>query len=309
MDNQLKVRFKIGEIEFEAEGSANDVERERESFKDTLLPLAIDAMVRTRGVVEETQYIETVERPAILSANAAETAYLSAASTADDLLGLSLNEFVKAKGFKSKIDLAIGLIYYFEIGKGCSSFSSDELKGYFSMTKETAPTNPSDVVYRLIGKAYIMQTSEKGRYQLTRTGMDFVDQFIAPVKTDKRVSSKRSRSKITSVYASLNADDLNIKNYPEIKAQNAFKKQMILTLYIDYNEGHGDAFSTADVQCLMTEKLGLHTTVDMINGVFKREKTWFTSINDETNKGGIKHRLLEGAKDFAKSIIDGTVKK
>jgi len=307
VDNQLRVRFKIGEIEFEAEGSANDVERERESFKNTLLPLAIDAMVRTRGVVAETQYIEAAERPAVLSAHATETAYTNTTSTVD-LSRTSLNEFLKAKGFKSKIDFAIGLAYYFEIGKGCSNFSSDELKGYFNAAKETPPLNPSDVINKLVVKAYITQASEKGRYQLTRTGIDFVEQFVALAKADKRTSSKKARTNAVSVFDSLNADDLNLKNYPEIKAQDAFIKQMLLTLYIICNERHGDAFSTVDVQCLMTDKLGLPATKGQIQGVFDRNKSWFTDVTDEANKKSIKHRLLTGAKDFAKSIIDGTIK-
>lgn len=95
MDNQLKVRFKIGEIEFEAEGSANDVERERESFKNTLLPLAIEAMVRTRGVIE-TQYIETAEPQAILTAHVTDATYSNTTSTVD-LSNTSLNEFLKTK--------------------------------------------------------------------------------------------------------------------------------------------------------------------------------------------------------------------
>ena len=47
MENHVK--FKIGEIEFEAEGSAEVVERERNVFLNVLLPAAVDAIVRTRG--------------------------------------------------------------------------------------------------------------------------------------------------------------------------------------------------------------------------------------------------------------------
>lgn len=309
MDNPLKVRFKIGEIEFEAEGSASDVERERESFKNTLLPLAIDAMVRTRGVVAKTQYIEDSEQPMLLSGQNPDDLPLDPnLVTTTDFSKTSLNEFLKAKGFKSKIDLAIGLVYYFESGKGCSSFSSDELKGYFSSAKETPPQNPSDVINKLVGKAYIMQASEKGRYQLTRTGMDFVEQFVAPAKTDKRATPTKKRTKVVSTYADLNVDTLNLKNYPVIKSQDTFKKQMLLTLYIVDQEGKGNVFSSADVQCLMTDKLGLSATKGQVQGIFDRNTSWFTDVVDETNKKLIRHKLLTGAKDFAKSIIDGTIK-
>ena len=63
MENRVK--FKIGEIEFEAEGSAEVIERERNVFMNALLPAAVDAIVRTRGVEGSTQYIENHEMPLI----------------------------------------------------------------------------------------------------------------------------------------------------------------------------------------------------------------------------------------------------
>lgn len=52
--SEIRVKFEIGEIKFEAEGSADLVERERSIFNNTLLPAAIDAIVRTRGVVQNS---------------------------------------------------------------------------------------------------------------------------------------------------------------------------------------------------------------------------------------------------------------
>lgn len=42
--SEIRVKFEIGEIKFEAEGSADLVERERSIFNNTLLPAAIDAI-------------------------------------------------------------------------------------------------------------------------------------------------------------------------------------------------------------------------------------------------------------------------
>ena len=44
---EIRVRFEIGDIKFEAEGSADLVERERSIFNNTLLPAAIEAIVIT----------------------------------------------------------------------------------------------------------------------------------------------------------------------------------------------------------------------------------------------------------------------
>ena len=66
---EIRVKFEIGEIKFEAEGSADLVERERSIFNNTLLPAAIDAIVRTRSVPQSAQYIETQnsQQPAVLT--------------------------------------------------------------------------------------------------------------------------------------------------------------------------------------------------------------------------------------------------
>ena len=56
--NEIRVKFEIGEIKFEAEGSADLVERERSIFNNILLPAAIDAIVRTHSVIPNAQYID-----------------------------------------------------------------------------------------------------------------------------------------------------------------------------------------------------------------------------------------------------------
>ena len=59
--SEIRVKFEIGEIKFEAEGTADLVERERSIFNNILLPAAIDAIVRTRSVGQNIQYVETTE--------------------------------------------------------------------------------------------------------------------------------------------------------------------------------------------------------------------------------------------------------
>ncbi len=57
------MKFKIGEIEFEADGSAEVVERERNVFLNALLPAAVDAIVRTRGAEKAVQHIPANSTP------------------------------------------------------------------------------------------------------------------------------------------------------------------------------------------------------------------------------------------------------
>lgn len=314
MDNQLRVKFKIGDIEFEAEGSANDVEREREAFKNTLLPLAIDAMVQTRGVITATQYIEASEQPVLLTTEAKDAINTNVAQ-ATDLSRTSLSSFVKNYGTLNDQDFVLIAAYFDEKKNKITTFSSESIKQYYADARRGAYSNNSELLKQLTQKGYIMDDPNAVKktpkqYILTDDGILYVEAYVPKEVAIKKSNPKarKARAKTISDYDSLNADSFNLKKYPEIKAQDTFKKQMMLTLYIVNNEGLGDAFSTADVQSLMTDILGLHTTIDKINGVFKRERKWFTSIGDGTKKGS-KHRLLEGAKDFAKSIIDGTIKQ
>lgn len=50
MCDVLKLKYKVGEIEFEAEGPAEVVEQQRVNFMNAVLPAAVEAMVRTPTV-------------------------------------------------------------------------------------------------------------------------------------------------------------------------------------------------------------------------------------------------------------------
>ena len=68
MSDILKLKYKVGEIEFEAEGPAEAVEQQRVNFMNVVLPAAVDAMVRTQAVIEHQPYIDAAAQPAMLEA-------------------------------------------------------------------------------------------------------------------------------------------------------------------------------------------------------------------------------------------------
>lgn len=69
MCDVLKLKYKVGEIEFEAEGPAEVVEQQRVNFMNAVLPAAVEAMVRTQTVVEQPAYIEPTTQPTLLEAS------------------------------------------------------------------------------------------------------------------------------------------------------------------------------------------------------------------------------------------------
>lgn len=74
-------------------------------------------------------------------------------------------------------------------------------------------------------------------------------------------------------------------------------------MYIVVNENKGVAFSIQDVECIMTDILGLPATKAQIQGVFTRNKKWFKDKEDPNNTKMVKHKLLQGGKDYAMSLI------
>ncbi len=308
------MKFKIGEIEFEAVGSEEVVERERNVFLNTLLPAAVDAIVRTQSVVTQaTQYIEEPEEQLKL-VSSVQTIQADDINTQSctDLLRTSLASFLKNYGSLNDQDFTLISAYYDEKKNGTNMFSSENVKQYYTEARRSEYSNISTLLAQLAKKGYIMDAPDSHgktpkQYILTSDGLAYVESY-QPKETnkEKKIISrpKKIRTKIESVYAKLSADDFNLKNYPEVKAQDSFKKQMMLILYIVSKENLGDAFSITDVQYLMTDILGLPATEKQIQGVFDRNKTWFKNETDPMNKKAYKHKLLEGAKDFVRTIID-----
>ena len=102
--NQLKIKYKIGGIEFEAEGPADVVEQQRVAFISGVLPAAVEAMNNTRFVDKEPMYIEgndTQMLPALQS-------------TGEDLSRTSLASYINQKGTLSDQDFVLFAAYYDE---------------------------------------------------------------------------------------------------------------------------------------------------------------------------------------------------
>ncbi|MPM17361.1 hypothetical protein SDC9_63750 [bioreactor metagenome] len=312
MQNEL--RFKIGEIEFEARGEADIIAREREAFVNNLLPIAVDAIARTKashqsGYIEEQETIENISETEILQIESK----LSTTNTLGDLSRKSLSNFISQNNVVSDQDFVIFAAYYDEKRNNTKDFSSEDVKRFYSEARKPEYSNISMLMNILVKKGFIMDSpaslkSIPKKYILTAEGINYVQTFEPKESINIKkgsLKSKKPRAKIESVFTNLSADDLHLKNYPEIKSQKNFKNQMLLTLYVVSNEGLGDAFSVDDVQCIMTDILGLPATNDQIGGVFKNNRTWFKSEPDPKNKKAYKRKLLQGAKDFAQSIIEG----
>lgn len=142
-------------------------------------------------------------------------------------------------------------------------------------------------------------------YMLTTDGIAYIESYVPQedLGDKKKPRAKKATNKKDSVYLTITADDLNLAAYPEVKSLSPGKEQVIMAMYIVTNENKGEWFTVDDVIYLLTNIFEIPANVDNVNGVFKRNKSWFTSKQDDNNKKAYQRKLLTGAKDFAKRLI------
>lgn len=308
---EIRVRFEIGEIKFEAEGSAELVERERSIFNNTLLPAAIEAIVRTRGVAQNTQNItsmgslEVTQTPVV----AELPEYNSTGTLVEDFSRTSLASFVKTKGAREHYDFILCAVYFNEKKNGIATFTSTTLKELYADAKKPEPGNMSMTLSELVRKGLIMEDSaSKGSvpkvYVLTTDGEDAVRTMQPKVAKEKKAPSKprKTQAKVESAYKNLNCDELHLSNYPDVKNFKEFKEKMMLILYIVTNEGKGEYFTTTDVLCIMTDIFGENAKKSQVEGVFRREIRWFKPEYVDGKKNLVKRKLLNEGKEYAKNL-------
>ena len=270
MCDVLKLKYKVGEIEFEAEGPAEVVEQQRVNFMNAVLPAAVEAMVRTQTVVEQPAYIEPTTQPTLLEAGMLDNSQAILQKTETGFSRTSLASFLKQFDPLSELNRLAE-------------------KGH--IMDAPRPENAKTGKY----------------YMLTNNGIAYIESYTPKEnsggKKKSRVKAKKSVSTISKAYVSITADDLNTRNYPAVKSLSGAKEQIIMAMYIVTNEGKGEWFTVEDIIHLLINVFEVSADKDKVNGVFKRNKGMFASEQDPANKKALRKKLLSGAKDFAISIM------
>ncbi|MBO5316175.1 MAG: hypothetical protein J6B48_07095 [Clostridia bacterium] len=313
MSEILKLKYKVGEIEFEAEGSAEAVEQQRVNFMNAVLPAAVNAMVQTRTVSENRAYIEANPQPQLIESRSADSQIHQKNEAICDFSRTSLVSFLKKYGVLSDHDFTLFAAYFDEKKNGITSFSTENVKQYYQEGRRQAYSNNSVLLKTLVQKGYIMDVpapegSKHGNYyMITDDGFTYIETYV-PKESQEEKKKSRPRAKKTGLsiseeYTSITADDLNIKNYPAVKSLSGAKEQVIMAMYVVTNEKKGEWFTVDDIIHLLINIFEVPANIDMVNGVFKRNKSMFASEKDSKNKKAFRKKLLSGAKDFAKDII------
>ena len=300
MGNPIKVKYKFGQIEFEAEGDSIDVEKQRDYFMNAIIPVAttivnkIPALERkNESLPHEIEYVENNNNT------------------------LRINNSVRAnlitflKDFKelSERDFTLFAAFYHEQEAGDSYvFTSDDVKTFFREARRPAAKNTSDIIQKLAKAGYIMEADNPDNktpkpYQITQNGITYINEYKPKEKSDKKIKgTTNTKRKIESIYSELNADDLNLSKYPIMKNLKSSKEQIILAMYIITNEGKGSWFKNSDIEYIMPNLFDIYITKDQISNVF-RTKNWYETKKAEDDPKSYTHRLLSLAKDFAEKLI------
>ena len=314
MSDTLKLEYKVGAIEFKAEGPADVVEQQRVNFMNAVLPAAVEAMVRTQAAPVQSNFIEAAPQAPMLEAGAETKRETAVLSLETDLSRTSLSAFIKKYGPLTEQDFTLFSAYFDEMKNGTKAFFIDDVKRYYSEARRSMPKNPSMSLYKLAEKGLIMDTQAPGDakagkfYTLTNEGLDYINGYSPKEDNGEkktRTKARKQASKPTSTFATINADDLNLGNYPAVKSLSGAKEQVIMAMYIVTNENKGEWFTVDDIIYLLINVFEVPADTDKVNGVFKRNKSMFASAQDEQNKKAFKRKLLSGAKDYARTIIQG----
>lgn len=304
MNNRL--RFKIGEIEFEAEGDIELIERERDVFLNTLLPSAINSISQTRKYKQDSD-IEDMNMVLI------ETKEELSSALKEDLSRTSLSVFLKKYGNFSEQDFVLLAVYFDEIKNGNKVFTSETIKRYYGEARRNEYSNISMLLGPLAKKGYIMDNPDSElanpkQYILTNEGIEYVRNYVPKIeelgKPKKSSTRAKHLSKVESQYVNLNADDLKMDKYIDVCSLKKFIEQMLMVMYIVTNEKKGLFFSVADIQYILTKILGLPATTKQIRGVLERNRKWFYAEKDPKNAKANVYRLLDGGKKFAVGLLN-----
>jgi len=306
-----KVKFKIGEIEFEAEGEDAVIERERNVFLTSILPAAIEAVVKTRTTTQaNTVYLNSTEDEVkFIECRPLESQMVQ---NDIDLSRTNLVTFLKKYGVLSDQDFVVFSAYYDEKKNGMKSFSTENVKKYYAEARRQEYSNISMLLGTLAKKGYIMddpdsETSNPKQYILTGEGIEYVEKYVPKPEEkqkQKKISNKTKKSKVESQYTHINADDLKMDKYIDICSLEKFKDQMLMAMYIITMEEKGVYFSVADIQYILIKILGISATERQIRGVIERNRTWFDSEQDPNNAKANIYRLLDGGKKYAKALLN-----
>ena len=301
MGNPIKVKYKFGQIEFEAEGDSYDVEKQRDYFMNAIVPIAtaiVNNVIKQEDAImpSKTHLQPTLidKQPEKSSANTNRT---------------NLITYLKQFGKLNNNDFVLFAAYYNEgSSNSLYTFALEDVRSFFQEARRSVPRNPSDILQKLAKKGLIVNDNNQDNknqksYLISQDGINYINTYTAKTKNQKKNAKSTVNAAQESLYSCLTIDDLNISKYPDIRTIKNSKEKIILVMYIITNENKGIWFKNSDLEYILLNLFDTHVTKDQVSNVF-RKKSWFETKKDEACSRQLTHRMLSPSKEFAKQLIE-----
>ncbi|PKM39463.1 MAG: hypothetical protein CVV04_10675 [Firmicutes bacterium HGW-Firmicutes-9] len=201
MSEPLKVHYKVGDIEFEAEGSAEDVEKQRQAFMNELLPEAVNAVIKTHSKVNPP-IINTVD-PILLppQTEIVSEDTFQVSENQGELARESLASFCNSFGNLIDQDFLLAAAYFDEKKNNVATFSIDSARRYYQEARRPEHSNLSLLINRTIGKGYIMDAPKTDGissklYALTANGIRRVENKELSITNGEKKTTKKPKKAV-----------------------------------------------------------------------------------------------------------------
>ena len=179
---ESKLRIKIGEIEFEVEGSENTILRERTEFVQRIMPVAMDALGNIVNLNKET--IKKVKKDdnkwtTDVQGNNQSGNNNELNSEKRNYSRKSLGSFVNEKGQLSEEDFALFAAYFDEQKNQKDYFTSKDVARYYEEARRPKSSNISMSLNRLTKKGIIIDDTDVENkspkpYRISSDGIKYV---------------------------------------------------------------------------------------------------------------------------------------
>lgn len=299
VEEATKLKLKLGEIEFEIEGNAETVAKEREEFHKTLLPL-LEGFMNKKNVT----YIEEPSMREIKTTSDNSIKLITCACEEDSQY-VNFAHFLKEKGFNTDVDRVIAAVYYISEISGKEYMIKDDIEQELKNARIPALSNLRASINSNIKKAHMEELNveeNKKCFRILQPGIKYCENY-SPKEVSQKKVSKPIKTKTTKDYPSLNItlDDLHVEKYCDITTLEKVDEQLWVLLYMYTNETSFDCFTKQELQKIMKEKFGLPLTDDQVRRFFEN-----AGINADKVKIGRKHsiKLQKGGKNKAEKIIN-----
>lgn len=194
-----EVRYKIGDIEFEAKGEADIIERERNEFMTRILPSAVDAMVRIKSSNNDYEDTTLIPSKRVQQTEAKTPLQIETIKQIEDLSKIGIAGFLSKSKASTHNEIIMHIVYYIENTTGQKVFDSALIEEYYVKARIPKSSNTSAYINNLAKDGLIMDSPDEPnafpkKYILTTEGLKYIDEFNGSTKGNKGQKSKNKKS-------------------------------------------------------------------------------------------------------------------